>query len=195
ASNYGEPLLADFGLARLQSEKSVTRTAGVTASFAHAAPEILDGLPATEASDVYALGSTLYTLLAGRPPFVHDTDETLTPLIARVIRDPLPELQSAGVSGDVWACIERAMAKHPDDRIPTARDLGERLQTTQVAAGVPVTPLRLGSPDSASVDEIVGPQAAGGATRRVAGRKSRSQARTATDRQLQTPRIPAPVAP
>ena len=54
---YGEPRLADFGLARF-TDDSVSQAGGVTTTVAHAAPELLRGRPPSVASDVYALGST-----------------------------------------------------------------------------------------------------------------------------------------
>jgi serine/threonine protein kinase len=63
-SDQGEPVLTDFGIAALVSPAgavdALTRT--------HTAPEVLSGQPPTARSDIYALGSTLYTLLAGAPP-------------------------------------------------------------------------------------------------------------------------------
>src|SRR5215470_1089039 len=63
----GVPVLADFGMAVLR-DYGITAATGRT--LAHAAPEILqDDAVLTPASDVYGLGSTIYTSLAGRPPF------------------------------------------------------------------------------------------------------------------------------
>lgn len=75
---------------------SHSRTGEVSATFAHAAPEILAGEPATEASNVYSLASTLYELLSGRPPFARPIAESFTgcfsgcstPLLVNVIRPP-----------------------------------------------------------------------------------------------------------
>jgi len=77
-SAYGEPQLADFGVARIQGE-APSRSGMITGSLAQVAPEVLSGQPASEASDVYSLASTLYQLIAGRPPFVRDGEESLHP--------------------------------------------------------------------------------------------------------------------
>ena len=63
---YGEPALADFGIASLVTVDDTGSVATETAAYTvvHAAPEILEGKTATAASDIYSLGSTLYTLLA-----------------------------------------------------------------------------------------------------------------------------------
>ena len=64
---YGEPQLADFGIARLAGEEH-TRTGALAMSIAFAAPEVLDGRDATVLTDVYSLGATLFCLLRGEPP-------------------------------------------------------------------------------------------------------------------------------
>ena len=65
---HGTYQLADFGVARFVD---ATQTLGglLLATVAYAAPEVLDGGPATAASDVYSLGATLHAALRGRPPF------------------------------------------------------------------------------------------------------------------------------
>lgn len=133
-SEFGEPKLGDFGIAKV-ADATVTRAGSVSASVAHAPPEILNGDPASEASDVYSLGSTLYTLLAGGPAFVRDTDETMVPVYARIATEPVPDLRAREVPDQVSAVVEEAMAKTVDQRIPSAAELRERLVAAR--AGVP----------------------------------------------------------
>ena len=139
-SRYGDVLLADFGIARLVGGHETTTGGPVSASIAHAAPEILDGMRPSVAADVYSLGSTLYALLAGRPAFASPTDESILPLLSRILTQPLPPLPPT-VPAALSTVLERAMAKQPADRHPTARALGEALQAVQHQAGLPVTPL------------------------------------------------------
>ena len=61
--------LTDFGIARAEADASLTQTGLVTGSPAYLAPEVASGATATEASDVWSLGATLYHPLAGRPPY------------------------------------------------------------------------------------------------------------------------------
>ena len=63
-SDYGEPELTDFGIARITGGFQ-TRTGVVTASPAFTAPEVLQGQAPTPASDVYSLGATLFCALTG----------------------------------------------------------------------------------------------------------------------------------
>jgi hypothetical protein len=139
-SRYGEPVLADFGIARMRGGMQ-TQSGVVTATLSHAPPEVLDGHTPTAQSDVYSLASTLYALLAGSAPFVRDTDVSITPLLARVLREPPPDLRPRGVPGDVCALIERAMAKEPRDRPRSALEFGQEFQRLQQANGASPSPL------------------------------------------------------
>lgn len=139
-SAYGEPQLADFGIARL-SGASHSRTGQVTATLAHAAPEVIEGAAATEVSDVYSLASTLYELLSGHAPFVRPTDETLHPVLARLLSEDPPDLRASGHPSTISDVIEAALAKDPAVRTPTAVALAERLQAAQRTLGAAVTPL------------------------------------------------------
>lgn len=143
-SDYGEPLLADFGIARVQGGFE-TASGLITASMAHAAPEIFDGKVPTVASDVYALGSTIFTLLAGHPPFVANADEGLVALYLRIAAEPLPDLRPEGVPSSVCTVIEQALAKDPAARQSSAAELGRQLQEVERRSGLPVTEMALTS--------------------------------------------------
>jgi len=134
-SAYGEPMLADFGIAQLAG-KTATRTGVVTASLAHAAPEILEGARPSEAADIYSLASTLHELISGQAPFVRDTDESMIPVIARVATEPPPDLRGRGVPDAVSTALEQGMAKAPGDRPATAAEFGESLRKAREGAGV-----------------------------------------------------------
>lgn len=139
-SAYGSVQLTDFGISRIAGSWA-TRTTGVTASLAHAAPELLGGADTTVRSDVYALGSTLFALLSGSPAFVKPDDTSILPLMARVASEPVPDLTIRGVPAPVAGLVERLMAKEPLDRPATAEAAGRELQAVQRALGVDVTPL------------------------------------------------------
>ena len=144
-SDYGEPQLTDFGIARVEGrfEKA---TGQFTASIVHAAPEVLDGLPVGVAADVYSLGSTLYTMLAGRPAFGRRSEDTLASLLMRIVRDPPADLRPRGVPDAVCRVVEQAMAKDTADRQPSAAELGRQLQEVQRRAGLPVTDMAVALP-------------------------------------------------
>jgi YVTN family beta-propeller protein len=137
---FGRVKLADFGIAAVTGS-TLTASGVVTATVAHAAPEVLNGARATYQADVYSLGSTLFELLTGAPAFVRDSDESIVPLVLRVTSDPVPDLAERGVPAPVVEVIESAMAKNPADRPESALALGRRLQSAQQALGLKVTDL------------------------------------------------------
>ncbi|MGQ0433340.1 MAG: serine/threonine-protein kinase, partial [Microthrixaceae bacterium] len=126
-SAYGEPKLADFGIARVEGATG-TRSGVVTASVVHAAPEVLEGKPASESSDVYSLASTIYALVAGSPAFARDTDESMLPLYRRIAADPVPDLRVSGVPSPVCAAIEHAMTKEPSGRTSSPNEFAAALR-------------------------------------------------------------------
>ena len=126
-SGYREPKLADFGMR--ESRTAPTPAQGWSRPRSSTtAPEVLAGQRPAAVSDVYSLGSTLYTLLSGQAPFTRDTDESLAPLLARVATAPVPDLSWRGIPAPVCRALEDALAKDPSQRIQTAEELAERLR-------------------------------------------------------------------
>ncbi|MGF1597537.1 MAG: protein kinase [Acidimicrobiales bacterium] len=122
---FGNPKLSDFGIAAVAN--NATATTSTTATLAHAAPELLQGQPSTPAIDIYAIGSTLHSLLTGYPPFLRPDDESVTPMITRALTEPPPDLRPYGVPDPVAQVVERALAKEPAERQPTASALAAEL--------------------------------------------------------------------
>jgi serine/threonine protein kinase len=132
----GTPKLLDFGIASVPGAFQ-TRSAVVTLTLAHAAPEVVAGGRGTVASDVYALASTLFTAIHGAAPFNKESDETLVPLLARIAASPVPDLRAAGVPDDVATVLETALAKDPAERPRSAEEFGVALAEVLVAHGGP----------------------------------------------------------
>ena len=114
--------LTDFGLARhIDETKSLalTRTGAVVGTPLYMAPEQCAGRQTDARSDVYALGATLFHLLAGRPPFLGDT---ALAVMKQHADDPPPALRqfNGAVSDAACLVIETALAKEPDRRFPDA---------------------------------------------------------------------------
>jgi tRNA A-37 threonylcarbamoyl transferase component Bud32 len=126
---YGEPALADFGIASVVNEDDTGSMASETAAYTvvHAAPEILEGRAGTAAADVYSLGSTLYTLLAGQAPFAREASTGLAPLVTRIMRNDLPVIARPGVPPELEQLLRRSMAAQPQDRPASAAELGASL--------------------------------------------------------------------
>ena len=139
-SRYGEPALADFGIARLLDTVDSASRTGALSPY-HAAPEVLEGRPSGETADVYSLGSTLYQLLAGRPAFKRDTGEGIAPLMLRILTESPPGIPRQDVPPQVMDVIRQAMAKRPAERFGEASALATRIQQVQAELWMPVTEL------------------------------------------------------
>ncbi len=132
---YGNPRLTDFGIASVAS--NATATSSTTATLAHAAPEVLEGETPSPAVDIYAIGSTAFNLITGSAPFQRPGEGGVTALIARTLTEPPPDLRPHGVPDGVATVIERALAKRPVDRQPTASRLADELDTAMATATSP----------------------------------------------------------
>jgi len=122
-TSYGEPALADFGISSVVvGDDTVTGTAAYT--VVHAAPEILAGEAGGPAADIYSLGSTLYTLLAGKAPFAREASAGLAPLVVRIMGNDLPHIGRPGVPPELEQLLRRCMSAEPTDRPASAAELG-----------------------------------------------------------------------
>jgi serine/threonine-protein kinase PknK len=139
-SAFGEPVLADFGIAAVTGANT-SRTGNLMASVAYAAPEVLEGKRTTAAADVYSFGATLFSLLAAHAPFWRATDESVIPVVTRILTENPPDLRVRGVPPAVCEVVERALAKEPEHRFASAEELGRALQSVQSAHGLAPTPL------------------------------------------------------
>ena len=150
-SNLGEPKLADFGIARMDGAPE-TKSSSITASLAHAAPEVLDGRRPDGRSDVYSLGSTLYELLVGQPAFVRASDDSMLPILTRIAKEPVPSIP-APTPFAVAEVVSQAMAKRPEDRPASAGEFGRRLAEAQRAGGIAPTSMMIEGDERAALGD------------------------------------------
>jgi len=145
-THNGEPKLGDFGIARLDDGQD-SRTGSITASVAHAPPEIVDGQRGDERSDLYSLASTIYALTKGHAPFSRDPDQGLTALLGKVANEAPPPLHLESAAIDFERTLLKALSKRPDDRHQTMTEFGNELRR---AAAAPVTrPIGVGNQTTA----------------------------------------------
>jgi TolB-like protein/Tfp pilus assembly protein PilF/predicted Ser/Thr protein kinase len=126
----GEPLLTDFGLARLvEFESTITRTMEVMGTPSYMAPEQAVGNNAavSSATDVYGLGAVLYQLLTGHPPFAGGTSyETIRLLLDTEPRQP--RVLNPKISRDLSTICLKCLEKDPKRRYSSALALAEDLE-------------------------------------------------------------------
>ncbi len=125
-TEQGEPRLADFGIASLRDATGATST-HITASMLHTPPETFENTR-DERSDLYSLASTLFALIAGRAPFWQDTDQSIHPLMNRLLNEPAPGIDPSLAPPALSALVQRALAKNPDDRPQTAAEFAAELR-------------------------------------------------------------------
>ncbi|AHK35578.1 Serine/threonine-protein kinase pknK (plasmid) [Rhodococcus opacus PD630] len=141
-TDYDEPQLTDFGIARIPGGFETTRGA-ITGSPAFTAPEVLEGRPPTVASDVYSLGSTLFCSLTGHAAFERHSGEQVIAQFLRISAQPVPDLRTSDIPDDVCAAVERAMSRAVDKRPAGATDFGNELRQVQRRHGLHVDDLHI----------------------------------------------------
>ncbi|HEY1376252.1 MAG TPA: protein kinase, partial [Gemmataceae bacterium] len=138
----GRPKIADFGLAKLGGDSSLTGSAAVLGTPAYMAPEQAgDGKAVGPAADVHGLGAILYELLTGRPPFKAGSAlETLQ----QVLHDDAAPVRRArpDVPKDLETITLKCLEKDPGRRYASAAALADDLE--RFLAGEPVTARPLG---------------------------------------------------
>jgi serine/threonine protein kinase len=122
----GTVWVTDFGLAKVEGQQNLTHTGDVVGTLRYLAPEAFNGA-ADAWSEVYALGLTLYELLALRPAF-DETDRNR--LIGQVTAGDLPRLDrlERGIPRDLVTIVHKAIDRDPEQRYPSAGEFAEDLQ-------------------------------------------------------------------
>jgi serine/threonine protein kinase len=133
--------ITDFGVARnVATESGLTQTGRFVGTLDYVAPEQISGGTVDARVDVYALGCLLFKLLTGEVPFPKDGEAAR--LYAHLNDPPpAPSLYVPEVSMALDDVVIRAMSKSPDDRYPSAGDLGRAAQAA-LRGETPVVPER-----------------------------------------------------
>ncbi|MGW4337007.1 protein kinase domain-containing protein [Rhodococcus koreensis] len=153
-TDYGEPALADFGIARLGGGFE-TSTGTITGSPAFTAPEVLGGTAPSRTADVYSLAATLFCVVTGHAAFERRSGEQIVAQFLRITAHHVPDLREQGIPADLSAVIEQAMAADPLDRPATAIEVGEALRRIQLRGGFPVDEIPLQVEPTAAPGENV----------------------------------------
>lgn len=127
--------LLDFGLARLRppvlpgaretstASESLTARGIILGTLPYMAPEQVQGAPGDERTDIFALGTVLYEMASGKRAFQEDSQANLIAAILDRQPEPLASVQPA-----LSRLVSKCLAKDPDARWQSARDVGDELR-------------------------------------------------------------------
>jgi len=122
----GKPFLADFGVARLETS-TMTGPGTTIGTLSYMSPEQVMGKTADGRADFFALGVILYELLTGRKPFAGDN---LSTIVYKIVHEEPPSITEVNqdLPRGYENVIRRALAKRPEDRYQTGRELIKDLE-------------------------------------------------------------------
>ncbi len=135
----GRVKVLDFGLAKLEAPAVADVTAPtmtatpatsigqIVGTVAYMSPEQAEGRPVDHRTDIFSLGILLYEMATGVRPFRGDTSISVLSSIIKDVPEPITKIRP-GVSRDLERTIDHCLAKNPERRVQSARDLRNLLE-------------------------------------------------------------------
>jgi serine/threonine protein kinase len=137
-TKFGEIKIVDFGLAKANSQLEKSEPGIIKGKFSYLSPEAAMGQDVDARTDVFAVGIMLWELLAGQRLFLGDTDfQTVKKVQAAVVPDVMG--LNKKVPADLAKIIAKSLARDPQQRYTTARELGIELSKFLFRFGTPVS--------------------------------------------------------
>jgi serine/threonine protein kinase len=143
-TTFGTPVLADFGIS--SSLQRATADEVLAMSIPWSAPEVVaEQTAGTVASEVWSIGATVYSLLAGHSPFERRErgQNTKEQLRRRIARASYTAIARTDVPASLQDVLATAMSRDPNRRYGSALEFAEALRTVQSALGLSPTPLEV----------------------------------------------------
>jgi eukaryotic-like serine/threonine-protein kinase len=165
---YGEPIVTDFGIAKIMGGTQHTATGATLGTARYMAPEQIKGERIDPRTDLYALGIVLYEMLSGgQPPFEADSAMAL---MMKHITDPVPNLGALrpDLPPALTAVVNKALAKDKNMRFASGAEMaaalrrldGEPTAAVPAAADATVIETPIIDPDKTVVESMAAPAAA-----------------------------------
>ena len=132
--NYGDAYLSDFGIARMVESDTTLTGSSIIGTPAYMSPEQIQCEKDIDGrSDIYSLGVILYQMLSGEMPF---SAETPGKVMMQHILEPVPDIsvRHPDIPPAVSAVISKAMAKSPEDRYQTGKEMAVAYETAAQVA-------------------------------------------------------------
>jgi len=191
----------DFGLAKLTEKKSEhsagrsdteantellvrTMPGSVMGTVNYMSPEQAQALHVDERTDLWSIGVVLYEMVAGRPPFVGVTSSHTVVDILEKEPAPLTNVGTRAVPAELQRIVSKALAKDPDERYQTAKDMLIDLRNLKKRLELDAEIERSYSPDSALLSETTGKNLGPATDSIAAGRSKGEQSETARRHRL-----------
>ena len=127
----GNPVVIDFGIAHTGDATRLTQTGMFMGTPGYLAPEVIEGQPSSEASDIHSWGATIAYAATGRPPFGNGSFENV---FYRIVQG---NADIAGIPGPLAQLVSAALSRDPRAR-PTAAWLQAQCASPGLADGPPV---------------------------------------------------------
>jgi hypothetical protein len=131
--------VTDFGTAKILQFGTVQQTAHVMGTPSYMSPEQVKGRAVDGRSDIFSLGVMLYEMITGEKPF---PGQSITTVIYKIVNEePVPPRQiNPSIHPGISAAVMKALAKEPEDRYQSCREMLEDLRNYRTVAGVEGNP-------------------------------------------------------
>jgi serine/threonine protein kinase len=143
-TKYGEVKIVDFGLAKANSQLERSEPGIIKGKFSYLSPEAAMGQEVDSRTDIFAVGIILWELLAGRRLFLGETDFQTVKKVQQAVVPSISGINSK-VPPDLERIVGKALARDPNVRYRTARELGQDLSKFMFRFGQPVSTFDIAS--------------------------------------------------